>query len=311
MTELHVHLDGSLRPDTVWELAERQSIALQTESSETLAEMLTVPADCRDLNQYLACFDLPLQVLQEPEYVARAVTELIQDMAAEGVMQGEIRFAPQLHGSKGYGQKEITEGAVQGLREGTALCPGFRGGLILCCMRGKENQNANEETLRTASAFLGDGVCAVDLAGAEALYPTSGYDILFNQARKLGLPFTIHAGEADGPESVRDALRFGAKRIGHGVRSIEDPELCRYLVKHQIPLEVCYTSNLQTKAVRTEIHPIRKLFDMGVHVTVNTDNRTVSNTTMMQERKLLQEVFGFTEKELDIMENYAREGCFL
>lgn len=85
MTELHVHLDGSLRPDTVWELAERQSIALQTESSETLAEMLTVPADCRDLNQYLACFDLPLQVLQEPEYVARAVTELIQDMAAEGV----------------------------------------------------------------------------------------------------------------------------------------------------------------------------------------------------------------------------------
>lgn len=334
MTELHVHLDGSLRPESVREMAEEQDILLGAKDCrpESLADMLTVPADCRDLNQYLACFDLPLQVLQEPEYVARAVTELVQDMAAEGVMQAEIRFAPQLHGKKShtltdesvrshknsvltdtvpYTQKEITEGAIRGLREGTALCTGFQGGLILCCMRGGDNQKANEETLRTASAFLGSGVCAVDLAGAEALYPTSGYEALFAQARKLGLPFTIHAGEADGAESVWDALRFGAKRIGHGVRSVEDPELCRYLVKHRIPLEVCYTSNLQTKAMGGEMHPIRRLFDMGVHVTVNTDNRTVSNTTMAQERKLLQEAFGFTEKEFAVMEEYAREGCFL
>lgn len=311
MTELHVHLDGSLRPESVLEMAEDQSILLESRQPEVLAEMLTVPADCQDLNQYLRCFDLPLQVLQEPEYVARAVTELIRDMTADGVTSGEIRFAPQLHGAKGFTQKEITEGAIQGLREGTSLCPGFQGGLILCCMRGGDNQKANEETLRTAAVFLGNGVCAVDLAGAEALFPTSGYETLFAEARKLGLPFTIHAGEADGPKSVWDALRFGAKRIGHGVRSIEDPDLCRYLIEHRIPLEVCYTSNLQTKATGTEIHPVRKLFDLGVHVTVNTDNRTVSHTTMTQERKLLQEVFGFTKKELDAMEAYAREGCFL
>ena len=311
MTELHVHLDGSLRPETVWELAMRQGITLEADSREALAGLLTAPDDCQDLNQYLGCFDLPLQVLQEPEYVARAVTELIRDMAAEGVLSGEIRFAPQLHGTKGYTQKEITEGAIRGLREGIALCPGFQGGLILCCMRGSDNQKANEETLHTAAAFLGSGVCAVDLAGAEALYPTSGYEDLFAQARKLGLPFTIHAGEADGPESVWDALRFGAERIGHGVRSIEDPDLCRHLARHQIPLEVCYTSNLQTKAMGTESHPIRKLFDLGVHITVNTDNRTVSHTTMTRERELLREVFGFTEKELAVMDEYAKEGSFL
>lgn len=313
MTELHVHLDGSLRPESVREMAEEQHILLEADPlhPETLAGILTVPADCRDLNQYLACFDLPLQVLQTPEYVSRAVKELIQDMAAEGVMQAEIRFAPQLHGAKGYGQKEITEGAVRGLREGTALCPGFRGGLILCCMRGSDNQKANEETLQTASAFLGGGVCAVDLAGAEALYPTSGYEALFALARKAGLPFTIHAGEADGAKSVWDALRFGAERIGHGVRSVDDPALCRYLADHRIPLEVCYTSNLQTKAMGAEPHPTRKLFDMGIHVTVNTDNRTVSHTTMTEERRLLQKDFGFTEKELAVMEEYAREGCFI
>ena len=310
MTELHVHLDGSLRPNTVWEMAAEQGIRLKARTPEALAEMLTAPPDCKDLNQYLSCFDLPLLVLQEPESVARAVRELILDMTEDGVTTAEIRFAPQLHGAKGYGQREITEGALQGLREGCALRPGFHGSLILCCMRGDDNMEANEETLRTASAFLGAGICAVDLAGAEAPYPTAGYENLFAHARNAGLPFTIHAGEAAGPESVWNAVRFGAKRIGHGIRSVEDPALCRYLAEHKIPLEICYTSNLQTRASGTNPHPIRQLFDMGIHVTFNTDNRTVSHTAMTRERQLLTDIFGFSQQELTVMEEYACEGRF-
>lgn len=311
MTELHVHLDGSLRPRTVWKLAVRQGISLQAENLAELETMLTVPEQCKDLNQYLECFDLPLKVLQEPQAVTKAVSELVCDMAADGVTYGEIRFAPQLHTAKGFSQQEITQAAIQGLSRAGSLCWNFHGSLILCCMRGADTQAANEETLRTAAAFLGAGVCAVDLAGAEALYPTSDYASLFALARKLGLPFTIHAGEAAGSESIWDAIRFGAGRIGHGVRAVEDPKLCRYLADHRIPLEVCYTSNLQTHVFpESAIHPVRRLFDMGIHVTFSTDNRTVSHTTMRREARLLQERFGFTEDELNTMQQYAREALF-
>ncbi len=312
MNELHVHLDGSLRPSTVWELAHAQKLALPADSPGELEPLLQAPPDCRDLNQYLGCFDLPLAVLQEPDSLTRAVRELAEDMCADGVRYGEIRFAPQLHASRGFTQTEITEAALHGLREGTARCPGFQGRLILCCMRGKDNRKENEETLLTAARFLGSGVCAADLAGAEALYPTSAYEELFAMARRLSVPFTIHAGEAAGADSIADALRFGARRIGHGVRAIEDPALCAFLVRQRIPLEVCVTSNLQTRVFPDgAVHPVRKLFDMGVRVTVSTDNRTVSHTTMRQERQLLAERFGFTQKELDIMNEYAREGRFL
>lgn len=312
MTELHVHLDGSMRPVSVWEMAAAQGTALPVQNAEQLAEILQAPADCADLNEYLKCFDLPLTVLQEPESLIQAMKELVQDMSADGVTVGEIRFAPQLHTEEGYTQPEIVQAALEGLRQGKVLCPNFHGSLILCCMRGQDNRKANEETLRTASAFLGSGVCAADLAGAEALFPTCAFEDLFAMARRMDIPFTIHAGEAAGPESIRDALRLGARRIGHGVRAIEDPALCAELARQKIPLEVCVTSNLQTRAFpEGTVHPVKKLFDMGIHVTVNTDNRTVSHTTMTQERRLLADSFGFTDEELNIMEEYAREGRFL
>ena len=155
--------------------------------------------------------------------------------------------------------------------------------LILCCMRGGE-EAANRETVEVAAHFLGKGVCAVDLAGAEALYPTQEYQPLFAYAQSLGVPFTLHAGEAAGPESVWQALELGAARIGHGVRAGEDLRLVEELARRRVPLELCPTSNLQTKAVPDLARfPLKEYLAQGVATTVNTDNMTVSRTTLAQE----------------------------
>ncbi|MBQ3105422.1 MAG: adenosine deaminase [Lachnospiraceae bacterium] len=305
MTELHVHLDGSLRPSSVFDMTLEQKLSLPADTPEELMEHLTVPPDCRDLTQYLERFALPLKVLQKPEALTRAVRELILDLMEDGVTAAEIRFAPQFHTGGGYSQREMTQAAIAGLRDD------FYGSLILCCMRGADNQAANEETLKTAAALLGSGVCAVDLAGAEELFPTKDYAELFSRARRMDLPFTIHAGEAAGPESIWDALRMGASRIGHGVRAVEDPALCRYLADRRIPLEVCYTSNLHTRAFPEGTpHSMRTLFDMGLCVTFNTDNRTVSGTTMHREMEQLKQDLGFTREEFAMMQFYAGEALF-
>jgi adenosine deaminase len=151
-------------------------------------------------------------------------------------------------------------------------------------MRGKDNEKQNFETVELAKKYLGKGVCAVDLAGAEALYKTREYKRIFEYVKELEIPFTIHAGEADGVESIKDAISFGAKRIGHGVRAIEDEKLIEYLKKNKITLEVCPTSNIQTCICESySTHPISKLYNAGVLVTINTDNMTVSNTTLANE----------------------------
>ena len=154
--------------------------------------------------------------------------------------------------------------------------------------------------------------CAIDLAGAEALFPTSDYAGLFEQARAQQIPMTIHAGEAAGPESIRQALSFGTKRIGHGITAAGDPALVRQLAEAGVTLEVCPTSNVQTKgAVSLEQHPIRALFDAGVRVTVNSDNMTVSNIDLPREIALLKTHLGFTGEEIGTMQRYAREASFL
>ena len=179
-------------------------------------------------------------------------------------------------------------------------------------MRGEDNEEWNLQTVETAKKYLGDVVCAVDIAGAESLYPTERFAPVFEKVREYGLPSTIHAGEAAGPESMKTALAFGAKRIGHGVAAVEDPELVRRLIEEQITLEVCVTSNYQTKVVPSiEAHPIRRLFNAGVRVTVNSDNRTVSNTNVRKELDILRNVFGFKEQEIEKMEEYAWEARFL
>lgn len=312
MIDLHLHLDGALRPETVLDLAKQQGVILPAADEEGLLPFLRVPEDCSSLEDYLKRFALPLSVLQEKDAIARVVFETIEDAQAEGVEYAEIRFAPQLSTEKGLSQEEVVEGAIQGLERGQKEFPGFRGGLILCCMRAGDNREQNLKTVDVAKKYLGKGVCAVDLAGAESLFPTEDFEEIFVKARALEIPFTIHAGEAAGPESIKKALEFGTKRIGHGIRAIEDEALLDQLVREKITLEVCVTSNIHIKAVADAYsHPVRKLFDRGVRVTINTDNRAISNITLKKEHMFLKEAYGFTEEELATMTQYAREAAFV
>ncbi len=309
MIDLHLHLDGSLSPEDVLCLAKAADIRLPREDAESLRPLLEVTPDCRNLGEYLEKFDLPLQVLQREETVAQAVYLLLGRLAEQGLIYGEIRFAPQLHLLSGLTQQQVVAAAAKGLERGIAEF-GMPAQLILCCMRGDANLAANLETIRVAKEFLGKGVCAVDLAGNEAAYPTEDFTAVFSLAREMQIPIIIHAGEAAGAESVRQALKLGAKRIGHGIRSVEDSNLLGLLANRQTPLELCYTSNLQTKAVEETAYPICRLLNAGISITINTDNMTVSGTNLHREYTLLRDTFGLTEQSLQAIACNAAGAAF-
>ena len=257
-------------------------------------------------------FDLPLLVLQKADAIERVTFELVEDLAKEGVEYAELRFAPQFSIKDGLTQDEVVEAAIRGAERGMKLYPQIRVGLILCCMRGADNEELNMQTVETAKKYLGDVVCAVDIAGAEGLFPTENFAPVFAKVREYGVPMTLHAGEAAGPDSMKTALSFGTKRIGHGVAAINDPELIKRLIDENVTLEVCVTSNYHTKVVLAiNMHPIHKLLEAGVHVTVNSDNRTCSRTTLQKEKEVLKEELGFTDEEIEKMQEYAWEARFL
>lgn len=307
MIDLHLHLDGSLTPDMVINLAALQGISLPVKDRGELKKMLSVPKDCSSLNEYLKCFDLPLSLLQRKDAITLSVKLLLEHLSSINYEYCEIRFAPQLHLQQGLSQSEVVEAALLGLREykkehpDSALDVGF----ILCMMRGDTNQKENSETIEVAKHFLKKGVVALDLAGAEGLFPTKNYAKEFQKAREYGIPFTIHAGEADGAESVRIAILFGAKRIGHGIRARENPEVMKLLKEKKIYLELCPSSNLQTKAVNSiKEYPIREFLDYGILLTINSDNLMVSDTDVIREFELLQKEFGLTDEEkIQLIEN--------
>ena len=302
---LHLHLDGSLRPETVYKWLKEQG---QDVTLEQVEQALMVDKDCRDLNEYLQKFDLPLQVLQTEDHIEQATYELFEDLAKQNVIYAEVRFAPSLHTQKGLEYDQIVEATIRGMNKAKDAF-GIDGNLILCCMRGDNNREQNFKTVKVAEKYLNKGVCALDLAGAEALFPTSDFEDVFKLARELNIPFTIHAGEADGPESIRKALEFGAKRIGHGVRCLEDLKLVWELAQKGIPLEVCPISNLQTKATG-EPHPIEELYKKVI-ATVNTDNNTVSNTSIYEEYRYILENTNLGIKDLIQMNINAISGAFI
>lgn len=305
LIDLHLHLDGSLSIGSVRELAAMQGITL-LESDGELKQKLQVSPDCRDLNEYLGKFSFPCSLLQRADAIAKSVENLALELKAQGLLYAEIRFAPQLHTEQGLSQREVVAAAVEGLKGS-----GFQGNLILCCMRGDRNEKENMETVTVAAEFLGKGVCAVDLAGAEALFPTAGFEELFRYAKERMVPCTIHAGEADGPESIKDALKFGARRLGHGVRCMEDRELVARLAREGIPLELCPTSNLDTSIFEDiRQYPLLQLMDAGVKVTVNTDNMTVSGVTLRSEWEKLMEVFPLTREQVKRLLANAAEAAF-
>ncbi len=293
LLDLHIHLDGSLSPKTAKKLAAMQGIEIPP-SEAALSRLLSVSPSCRDLNTYLEKFAFPARLLQTEKAITTAVSMLLSELWEEGVCYAEIRFAPGKHTEKGLSQREVIRAAIRGLSG--QKCGG---GLILCCMRGEDTKEANLETVRAAAEFLGAGVVACDLAGAEGLYPTENFAAEFALAKALSVPFTLHAGEADGPESVRTALSFGAARIGHGVRSAEDPSLLELLKESGTVLEICPTSNLQTRVFPSlSDFPIRTFLDAGVKFTINTDNTAVSATSLCAEWAHVLSAFPLSDAEI-------------
>ena len=293
--DLHAHLDGSVTVDIAKKLAALQNIALPTDNDEELLALLSVPDSCESLNDFLRCFELPGRLMQTPEGLQNAVTLVLENMAQDGVIYAELRFAPQFHTLGGMTQEQAVQAAVAGLKN--APIPG---NLILCCMRGEGNEKANEETLALAKKYLvkDHGVTAMDLAGAEALFPTVNYLGLFEEAKEAGIPYTVHAGEADGPESVRTAIQTGTKRIGHGVRSMEDEAVMELIREKGITLEMCPTSNRQTHAILDmKQYPLVRFLESGIRVTVNTDDMGIERTCLSKEFDYLKREFGLTEEQ--------------
>lgn len=276
--ELHLHLDGSITRQYV---KDKYNL-----SDEEINTKMVASKKCQNLNDYLECFDFPISIMQTEQELKDITIDLLNNLKEQNIIYAEIRFAPQFHTKNGLTQEDVLK-AVLSARDSVDIKSNF----ILCVMRGKDNIDENYETVNLAKKYLGKGVCAIDLAGAEAIFKTSEYHDIFEYAKKLDIPFTIHAGEADGPKSIKDAISYGAKRIGHGVRAIEDENLLKEIIKEGIYLEVCPTSNIQTCICDTySTHPIEKLYKMGVKTTINTDNMTVSNTTLDNEyEKLLEE----------------------
>lgn len=292
LVELHIHLDGALSVDNCKKLASIQGINIP--SDEEVLNLLTVSPDCHDLNEFLTRFEFPLTLLQSSDGIKYGLKNLQDELIEQGLVYAEIRFAPQLHTRNGLSQEDVILSAIAGLNESSLKC-----NLILCCMRGNDNHDENMETVRLAKKYLGKGVCAIDLAGAEGLYPTKGFEDIFAYARELGVPFTIHAGEADGPSSVYDAIRFGTKRIGHGVRSIEDLELVKKIASLGITLEVCPTSNICTCVFdKISDMPIKYFIDNGVNVTISTDDPSICGVTLRDELKSISAAFGLSYSDI-------------
>lgn len=305
LIDLHLHLDGAITPASAKKLAALQSIPLPPTDAE-LEQLLHVAPDCHSLNDFLKRFDFPCSLLMSYEGIRMAVVNLLAEVKAQGVMYAEIRFAPQKSVGKGLSQEQAILAAIEGIRASE-----IDANLIVCCMREKDNLTENLLSVELAAKYLGKGVCAADLAGAEALFPAKDYEEIFRYAQRLGVPYTIHAGEADGPESVRAALQLGASRIGHGVRAAEDDDLIKLLAETRVPLELCPTSNLCTE-VFSDIreYPLRKLMDAGVNITINTDDPGIEDTTLPREYQLLIDAFKLTEQEVKALLIHSAKAAF-
>lgn len=309
--DLHVHLDGSVHPQTVLELAKKQQITLPKTTLIELKPYLEVNDACSDLSEYLNKFNLVAKVLHTKEALERVAYELVARAKEQNYKYIEVRFGPQLHRDNGLSVSEVMESVIKGLTKGE-LTYRVKARAIACCMR-HQSTDMNKEVIRAAGTFLGKGLVGVDLAGDESAYPTHLFRDVFALANQYELPVTIHAGEASGADNIKEAiLNLGASRIGHGVRLKDDEKLFKKVVAQQIPLEMCPISNIQTKAADSwETYPIRDYFDQGVKVTVHTDNITVSNTTLSKEFAVLMEHFNFSIVELNQLTMNAIDASFL
>lgn len=279
--ELHLHLDGSLDIDYARELTGRDVYDQMVSSHDG------------NLAQYLEKFYLPDELMSDYDTIVEFSYRLAKQLEKEDVIYAEIRFCPTSHN-----KNMSLDSVITGVRVGLAKVSNVKTNIILC-MRRNYSFEENMEIVKLTKKYLGNGVCAIDLVGDEASYKTEDFKDLFDVISKEGIPFTIHAGEVGSYESVDAAIRFGAKRIGHGIRGVDNQETINALINNKIYLEVCPDSNLDTRAVKViEEHPIRQLVDAGVLVTISTDNRTVSNTSLEHEYDLLRNHLGFSDEDI-------------
>jgi adenosine deaminase len=297
-TDLHVHLDGSLRIATILDLARKDNVKLPASDPEGLARAMHCGENTGSLVKYLEAFDVTLMVLQTQESLFRAAYELAQDAAAENVRYMEVRYAPLLHTRKGLSHTRVVEAVLDGLRA-AQVDHGITSNVIVCGIR-NISPESSLEMAELAVAYKGRGVTGFDLAGAEYDHPAKKHKDSFALIRKNNINITIHAGEAYGPESIEQAIHVcGAHRIGHGVRLREDGDLLHYVNDHRIALECCPSSNVQTGAVKDlATHPLKLYHDLGLRVTVNTDNRLITDTSVSKELWLAHTKMGLTLQDL-------------
>ena len=308
--ELHCHLDGSVRPSTLLELGREYNVKMPRDSADALRDYMLV-SDAKSLEDYLKRFEVTVSVMQTAAAIERIAYELGADAAADGVRYIEIRNAPILNSRGRLDMGEALEAQLRGL-ERAEKDHGIVARSIVCSLR-QLPPETSLELAQLAVAYKDRGVVAFDLAGGEAGYPASAHGDAFAYARKHNLAVTIHAGEGDGARSVRDAVhKCGANRLGHATRLIEDLELTQYVNDRRIALEICLTSNVQTHAAKSyELHPLRNYFDRGMNLTLNTDNRLMSGTTLTDEYLFAARHLDFSFDELCTLALNGFESAFL
>lgn len=296
--ELHVHLDGSLRPSTMIELAGAAGCELPTADPEVLRRRMRVD-DARHLEDYLARFDLTIALLQTPEAIERVAYEMVEDAARDHVRVLEVRYCPELSTRRGLSLDEVIAAEARGLARG-ARDFGVRAAIINCSLR-HYDPAVSLEIARASVRNRGLGVVAFDLAGPEAGHPPGLHGAAFDCAVEGLLGVTVHAGEAAGPESIAEALhRCHADRLGHGTRLHEDPALQDYVRDRRVAIEVNITSNVQTRAVaRAADHPVRRYLDAGLNVTLCTDSWLMSGVSLSDEYWLAHTALGFDRAAID------------
>ena len=304
--DLHLHIDGSAKPETVYEIAHKYGIEPECGMSlDEIRKSMTV-ADGEYDPDFLT-FDPPIRAMQTAEGISRITQELVEELERQGLVYAELRFAPQYHTQKGMTQEDAVKAAIEGLNKGLAGCKTLKAGLIVCAMNHcdpMDNHEENLETVRLAKKYLGKGVVSVDLAGYEERMPE--YADIFALAKELGVPATTHS-----EFTVADALEYGTSRIGHGYQAALIEELTEKVIEKGVTLEMCPDSSLSYEygLQGDESHPLYVLYRKGARVTVNTDNMTVLDTDLEKEYELCRKM-GFTDEDIIKMNNYAIEACF-
>ena len=330
---LHDHLDGGLRPQTIIDLGREIGLELPAETADELGQWFADKSDSGSLVEYLKTFDLTTAVMQTHDGLVRVAREFVQDLAADGVIYGEIRWAPEQHVARGLTLDQTVEAVQEGLDAGVADAAasghGIRVGQLVSAMR---HADRGLEIAELAKRHFGNGVVGFDIAGAEAGFPSGNLRDAFDYLAQNFIPATVHAGEADGIDSIRGALFDGrALRLGHGVRLAEDVQTAReddentyvtlgpvaqWVKDREIALELSPSSNLQTGAIEQwgdELidHPFDLLYQLGFRVTVNTDNRLMSATSLSRELYLLADTFGYDLTDLAVFQLNAAAAAFL